>query len=42
MRTRTMKVNYCKRQGFVLEVQCHKGTYVSVEVPTKGQVALNN
>jgi hypothetical protein len=38
-----MKVNTVgdKRQGFVPEVQCHKGTYVSVEVPKKGQVALN-
>jgi hypothetical protein len=38
-----MKVNIVrdKRQGFVPEVQCHKGTYVSVEVPTKGRVALN-
>jgi hypothetical protein len=38
-----MKVNTAKdkRQRFVPEVQYHKGTYVSVEVLTKGQVALN-
>jgi hypothetical protein len=29
------------RHIFVLDVQHHKGSYVSIEEPTKGWVALN-